>query len=116
MDSSDGYLWLIYGWYGPEWWTRTSTSDKGYEPINCSLEQIEGMLRDAIVLDHYMYASADNESITDLGIVRLILYMRPTYTVHVIPYNYIQRVSYNYANITGTRQNVLYSVSSLDRG
>ena len=70
MNSSDGYVWLVYGWNGPEWWTLSVTNNKGYEAYNCSLEQIESMVRESIALDHYVYVRDDDNTTTDLGIVR----------------------------------------------
>ena len=70
MNSNDGYVWLVYGWYGPDWWTFNITDDKGYEAYKCSRESIESILRESIALDHYIYARDDNDSMTDIGIVR----------------------------------------------
>ena len=75
MNADGGYLWLVYGWNGPEWWTLSVSDSKGYEAFNCSREQVESMVQESIALDHYIYVKPDNESMTDIGIVRQYYYM-----------------------------------------
>ena len=72
MNADGGYVWLVYGWNGPEWWTLSISDSKGYEAFNCSRKQVESMVRESIALDHYIYARDDNDTVTDLGIVRFL--------------------------------------------
>ena len=68
MNSNNGYVWLVYGWYGPwpDGW-NVNTNDEAYK---CSYEQIYSMVQESIAIDHARYARDDNDTMTDLGIVR----------------------------------------------
>ena len=63
-------VWLVYGTHGAIWPTLNITDIERHEIYKCSRENIGSMLRESIALDVYLYARDDNDSMTDIGLVR----------------------------------------------
>lgn len=63
--SSPGYVWIIPGWYGDEWW-RDRVS--GIE-INCTLEDLEDFLNSSVVVVSQYPDSLNDTTVTTSGIV-----------------------------------------------
>jgi hypothetical protein len=70
LTLSNGYLWLLHAWYPPNWWLAEAAERSGYTPEICSLEEIEGMIEYAILVDHFASTEDTKGERTDSHLVR----------------------------------------------
>lgn len=63
MTRENGYLWIMYSWYGDNWWTREDCR-------NCSLTKRVAMVEGGITIDHFPSVRQEEyDDITDIGVV-----------------------------------------------
>lgn len=66
MTRENGYVWLMYAWYGANWWIRELSS-------KCTIATRVAMIEGAITIDHFPFVERkDFDKITDLGVVNTI--------------------------------------------
>lgn len=71
LTPDNGYVWLLFSWYGSDWWTREPV-DKDYQPFSCNIELRESMVNKAIAIDHFAFvAEEDYDVVTDIGVVSM---------------------------------------------
>lgn len=61
MTHENGYLWLLFAWYPPMWWSPSNLQERNsYVPVNCSREEIESMVEFAVPIDVFPYVADEN--------------------------------------------------------
>ena len=59
------YMWLTHSWYKTKWWAESINQP---EPMICSDDQLESLLRGTIAIDLFPSVS-DSTAPTDVGLV-----------------------------------------------
>jgi len=67
MTLANGYVWLMFAWYPEHWW-QAKQVQRPYTLPNCTTEQLESVILDGILIDHYSFVS-DKNAVTDIGLV-----------------------------------------------
>ena len=62
------YTWILYGWYGSDWWRKASDNDTDM----CSDSAVMSVLERAISIRLYP-ALFDEDAVSDTGIVSVII-------------------------------------------
>lgn len=69
MTLENGYVWLLYAWFGSTWWTGDISSHQ-YDYTNCSVDQRRAFLQGVLSIDHFPFLEEGNQkNMTDLGLV-----------------------------------------------
>lgn len=76
MTRENGYIWILFSWYGSNWWTRGQVTTQTYSPYNCSQTEREAFIEGVFLIDHFAFVEEDQKDIvTDLGLVSCVHYI-----------------------------------------
>ena len=85
MTRDNGYIWILYSWYGTGWWKTGPSASGSYQPHNCSNEERTRFIKGVFLIDHFAFVEDDMKNIvTDLGLVSFVAppIMIPIMCVH----------------------------------